>query len=126
MSQTKNTPTELGKNWAGKVVDEKFPLRQRLGGSDHSAVFLTERAGGAKAAIKLILAQNWDADTQLARWAGIAKLSHPHLVRLYENGRCHIEGTRLLYVVMECADENLAEVLPVRPLTAAEASEMLP
>ena len=121
-----NTPAELGKNWAGKVVDEKFPLRQRLGGSDHSAVFLTERAGGAKTAIKLIPAQNWDADAQLARWASIAKLSHPHLIRLFESGRCQIEGTRLLYVVMECADENLAEVLPVRALTAAEASEMLP
>jgi len=121
-----NTPVELGKNWAGKVVDEKFPLRQRLGGSDHSAVFLTERAGGAKAAIKLIPAQNWDADAQLARWASIARVSHPHLLRLFESGRCLIDGTRLLYVVMECADENLAEVLPVRALTAAEASEMLP
>ena len=121
-----NSTAELGKNWAGKVVDEKFPLRQRLGGSDHSAVFLTERAGGAKAAIKLIPAQNWDGDAQLARWASIAKLSHPHLIRLFESGRCQIEGVRLLYVVMECADENLAEVLPVRALTAAEASEMLP
>src|ERR1700692_4465156 len=126
MSRIMNTPAELGKNWAGKVVDEKFPLRQRLGGSDHSAVFLTERAGGAKTAIKLIPAQNWDGDAQLTRWASIAKLSHPHLIRLFESGRCQIEGTRLLYVVMECADENLAEVLPVRALTAAEASEMLP
>ncbi|HXM69292.1 MAG TPA: TonB family protein [Candidatus Acidoferrum sp.] len=126
MSRIMNTPAELGKNWGGRVVDEKFPLRQRLGGSDHSAVFLTERAGGAKTAIKLIPAQNWDADAQLARWASIAKLSHPHLIRLFESGRCQIEGTRLLYVVMECADENLAEVLPVRALTAAEASEMLP
>ena len=126
MSRTMNSTAELGKNWAGKVVDEKFPLRQRLGGSDHSAVFVTERAGGAKAAIKLIPAQNWDGDAQLARWASIAKLSHPHLIRLFESGRCQIEGVRLLYVVMECADENLAEVLPVRALTAAEASEMLP
>src|ERR1700692_304527 len=126
MSRIMNTPAELGKNWGGRVVDEKFPLRQRLGGSDHSAVFLTERAGGAKGAIKLIPAQNWDADAQLARWASIAKLSHPHLIRLFESGRCQIEGTRLLYVLMECADENLAEILPVRALTPAEASEMLP
>jgi TonB family protein len=128
MSQTISIPAELGKKWAGKVVDKKFPLRQWLGGSEHSTVFLTERtAGGArKAAIKLIPAQHLDEDAQLSRWASIAKLSHPHLMQLFECGRCQIDGTRLLYVVMECADENLGEVLPVRPLTPAEASEMLP
>jgi TonB family protein len=128
MLQTKSTPAELGKNWAGKVVDDKFPLRQRLGGSDHSAVFLTERAGGGarKAAIKLIPAQNLDGDAQLSLWRAIARLSHPHLIQLFECGRCQIEGTRLLYVVMESAEENLAEILPVRALTPAEASEMLP
>src|SRR5258708_13789507 len=127
MLQTKSTATELGKNWIGKVVDDKFPLRQWLAGSEHSAVFLTERAGGArKAAIKLIPAQGLDGDAQLSLWTSIAKLSHPHLIQLFECGRCQIEGTRLLYAVMESADENLAEILPVRPLTPAEASEMLP
>src|SRR6267154_3446657 len=126
MSQTKSTPTELGKNWASKVVDEKFPLRQWLGGTERSAVFLTERTGTRKAVIKLILADNRDGDAQLSLWTSIAKLSHPHLIQLFECGRCQIEGTRLLYAVMESADENLAEILPVRPLTPAEASEMLP
>ena len=40
-------------------------------------------------------------------------------------GRCQIDDTRLLYVVMEFAEENLAEILPLRPLAADEASEML-
>jgi len=113
MLQTKSTPAELGRNWAGKVVDDKFPLRQWLGGSDHSAVFLTERAtgGGArKAAIKLIPAQNLDGDAQLSLWKSIARLSHPHLIQLFECGRCQIEGTRLLYVVMESAEENLEDL----------------
>jgi TonB family protein len=121
-------PADLGKTCAGKVVDKKFPLRQWLGGSEHSAVFLTERTSGGsrKAAIKLFPAQNLDEDAQLSRWASIAKLSHPHLMQLFECGRCQIDGTRFLYVVMEFAEENLGEVLPVRPLTPAEASEMLP
>jgi TonB family protein len=126
MSPTLSHRIELGKNWAGRVVEEKFPLRQWVGGTDHSAVFLTERAGARKAAIKLILAQGLDPDAQLARWASIAKLSHPHLMRLFECGRCQIDGMRLLYVLMEYADENLGEILPVRALTPAEASEMLP
>src|SRR5271167_4616141 len=98
-----STPTELWKSWEGRVVDEKFPLRQCLGGSDHSAVFLTERTGAGlqKAVIKLIRAeslaqQNLDEDAQLSRWAAAAKLSHPHLIRLFECGRCAIDGTRLL------------------------------
>ena len=33
---------------------------------------------------------------------------------------------RLLYVVMEYAEENLSEILPQRPLSSAEARDMLP
>ena len=124
-------PTALWKRWQGRAADGKFPLRQWLGGSDHSAVFLTERAGGSqKAAIKLIPAQslrqeNLDETAQLSRWAGAARPSRPHLIRLFEWGRCQIDDTRLLYIVMEYAEENLAEILPLRPLSADEASEML-
>jgi TonB family protein len=121
-----STPTELWKNWEGQVVDGKFPLRQWLGGSDHSVVFLTERGGKErqKTAIKLTAAE-LDEATQLSRWSGPGKLSHPHLIRLFECGRCQIEETRLLYVVMEYADENLLEILPLRPLGPDEAFEML-
>jgi len=122
-----STPIELWKNWEGRIVDGKFTLRQWLGGSDHSAVFLTERGGrqAQKAAIKLISAGNPDAGAQLSGWGDAAKLSHPHLIRLFECGRGQIDDTRVLYVVMEHAEENLAEILPVRALSAGEASEML-
>jgi len=122
-----SNPTESWKNWEGGVADDTFPLRKWLGGSDHSAVFLTERAsaGPQKAAIKLIRPENLDQDAQLSRWATAAKLSHPHLIRLFECGRCAIDGTPLLYVVMEYAEENLAEILPLRALAPAEVSEML-
>jgi TonB family protein len=121
-----STPTELWKNWEGHVVDGKFPLRQWLGGSDHSAVFLTERGGKEcqKTAIKLTAAE-LDEGTQLSRWSGPGKLSHPHLIRLLDSGRCQIDETRMLYVVMEYAEENLLEILPLRPLAPDEALEML-
>jgi TonB family protein len=127
-TETMSTSTALWKNWEGRVVDQKFPLRQWLGGSDHSAVFLTERSGGAsqKAVIKLIPAAGPDYDAQLSRWASAAKLSHPHLLRLLECGRSEIDGTRFLYVVMEYAEENLGEILPLRALSPEEVSEMLP
>jgi serine/threonine-protein kinase Stk1 len=125
--------TDVSKKWEGRVVDGKFPLRQWLGGSEHSAVFLTERSrdGSQKAAIKLIFADffsdgNLDETGQHARWADSAKLSHPHLIRLFEHGRGKIYERNFLYVVMEYAEENLAQILPQRPLSPEEVKEMLP
>jgi TonB family protein len=116
------------KQWEGQVVDGKFPLLRYLGGSEHSAVFLTERREGErllKAAIKLIPADRENGELQLSRWRRAAELSHPHLISLFEAGRCELGNTPMLYVVMECAEENLAQVLPDRALTPAEAREML-
>lgn len=122
-----STPTALWKKRGGRLVDGKFRLKQWLGGSDSSAVFLTERAGkeSQKAAIKLIFGGSLDEAAQLSRWAAGARLSRPHLIRLFEYGRCQIDEMRLLYVVMEYAEENLAEILPLRPLSPSEASAML-
>ncbi|MGD1080748.1 MAG: TonB family protein [Candidatus Sulfotelmatobacter sp.] len=118
----------LWKTWQGRVVDGKFPLRQWLGGSEHSAVFLTERPGqtSPKAAIKLIAVDGAAADRQLSCWRAAAQLSHPHLIRLYETGRCRLDGTPLLYVVMEFAEEDLSQILPQRPLAPAEVTDLLP
>jgi len=115
----------LRRSWEGQVIDGKFPLRQWLGTSDHSTVFLTElEASSQKAAIKLITANTFNVD-QLARWRPALKLSHPHLLRLFDMGRCEIDGVQLLYLVMEYAEENLSQILPQRPLSTAEATELL-
>ena len=112
----------------GQVVGGKFPLRQWLGGSEHSVVFLTERPGqpAANAAIKLIAADGAVADRQLSRWRIAAQLSHPHLMRIYDAGRCRVDGTPLLYVVMEYAEEDLSQILPQRPLAPSEVTDLLP
>jgi TonB family protein len=115
-------------NWEGQLIDGRFPLLQWLGGSKHSAVFLTELRGqeSRKAAIKLIPADAGNAETRISRWEMTIGLSHPHLIRLFHMGQCEINATPLLYVVMEYAEEDLSQVLPLRPLTAAETGEMLP
>jgi TonB family protein len=119
--------TRAWRQWEGQVVNSSFPLRQYLGGSERCAVFLTERRGREpqKAAIKLIPADPANIEIQLSRWELAATLSHPHLLRLFEKGRCQLDNVSLLYVVMEYAEENLAQILPQRPLTPAEAREML-
>ena len=61
------------KQWEGQVIDGKFPLVRYLGGSEYSAVFLTElhhSEGSQKAAIKLVPASGAHDDVQLSRWGG--------------------------------------------------------
>ena len=124
MSETETSKTSTWKAWEGTVVDGKFPLKQWLGGTDHSAVFLTELAS-QRAAIKLLAAETADPD-QLSRWRTAAQLSHPHLIRIFDAGRSQIEGLPVLYVVMECADDDLSQILPERALAPEEATELLP
>jgi TonB family protein len=118
--------SESWKQWEGQIVDARFLLRRYLGSSEHSAVFLTERGiPPQKVAIKFVQFDEPDAELQLFRWKHAAKLAHPHLLRLFECGRCHLGDFNLLYVVMEYAEENLSQFLPQRPLTPAEARDVL-
>jgi hypothetical protein len=120
----------MSENWArltGEVVDGRFPLLQLVGGGDRSAVFLTASDEPAiqKAAVKLLQTAPGEEQLQLARWEEASRLRHPNLVRLFQMGRCELDGSWLLYLVMECADEDLAQVLPRRPLSAVEVREAL-
>lgn len=119
--------TEARRYLQGQVADGRFPLIQYLGGTEHSAVFLTECAesGNQRAAIKLIPAPPGNAETQLTRWRLAARFSHPHLLRLFEAGRCTLDNAGMLYVVMEYAEENLAEILSERPLSREETRDLL-
>src|SRR5262249_38878863 len=118
--------SEAWKQWEGRSVDNRFPLRQLLGQSNHSAVFLTEslERGGKKAAIKLVAAPG-GGDSQIAYWREIARLSHPNLLPLYQYGRTRLGDLELVFAVMELADETLAEILPGRALSADETKQML-
>jgi TonB family protein len=118
---------ETWKQSEGQVVDWQFHLRRYLGGGEHSAVFLTEygERQPQKAAIKIVPADPRTAGLQLSRWKLAAKLSHPHLLRLFQTGRCRLANVDLLYIVMEYAEEDLSQVMPQRPLTPSEAREML-
>jgi TonB family protein len=117
--------SEAWKTWEGQAVDG-FPLRQYLGGSDHSAVYLTQlnSSGEQKAAIKFIPADA-SAHAQLAKWRVAGELTHPHLLQLIRVGRCELASTNFLYVVMEYAEENLSEILPQRALEPDEVRQVL-
>jgi len=119
---------ETWKTWEGRVVEGKFPLRQFLGGSEHSAVFLTEMPGqpSQNAAIKFIPVENGNTDAQLSRLRAASRLSHRHLVRIFDTGSTRMDGGTVLYVVMECADDDLSQILPERALQPGEVADLLP
>ncbi len=78
-----------------------------------------------RAAIRLVAATAEDARAKLDDWRVAAALSHPHLMRIFTSGQCKVDADEVVYVVTEFAEEALSQVLPERPLTPAEAREML-
>lgn len=119
--------SDLWKQCEGLYADNQFPLLQFLGNTNHSAVFATQltRPDPRKAAIKFISADVPAAERQLAVWSRAAQLTHPHLLQVFQHGRCRIAGMDLLYLLMEFADENLSQFLPRRALTVEETRELL-
>lgn len=118
--------SDAWKQWEGHVVNGQYPLREFQGNTDHSAVFVTNYgAMQEKAAIKFIPALAGSEEKIQNRWQRASRLTHPHLLRLFAWGKCNLSGTPFLYVVSEFAEENLAQILPHRPLTSQETEFML-
>ena len=118
--------SEQHRKLSGQSVAGRYVLGNYLGGTDHSAVFATEivHARSQKVAIKLIPATGIIIARQLARWKALSAISHPNLLKIVDYGRCDLDGA-YLFVVMEFADEDLADILPQRALNAEETRGML-
>jgi len=115
--------------WEGRVVEGKYPLLELLGSGPRGSVFRTEfsgKNGAQKAAIKIIPVEPASVEDQLSRLRLASQLSNSRLIKIFEAGQCQIQREPAIYVVMEYAEENLAQVLPSRALTASEAHQMLP
>jgi TonB family protein len=120
--------SEAWSQWQGQVIDGKFPLKQHLGGSGQSAVFLAQlfsRNGEAKTVAMRLIADSPNAELQLSRWRMAQDVSHPNLLRILDTGRCRLGVIDLIYAVMEYGEENLAQIVTERPLTAEEAHALL-
>lgn len=119
--------SEQHRQWSGQTVAGRYLLGNYLGGTDHSAVFSTEiiHARTQKVAIKLIPANGIVIGRQLSRWKALSALSHPNLLKILDYGKCDLGGTAYLYIVMEHADEDLADILPQRALNGEETRAMM-
>jgi outer membrane biosynthesis protein TonB len=110
--------TEQWTKWEKQVINGVFPLHRAVSFSDHSAVFLTEHKAHnlPNALLKLVPAIPTLKETQLAHWSAATTLTHPHLIRLLDAGRCQLGGLQFLFVVMEYAEVTLAKILSQQAL----------
>src|SRR5258708_308380 len=92
------TNAEVWTEWEGQGVHGVYPLRRFLGRSSHSAVFLPESSADnlPNVAIKFVPADPLQTEAQLVQWGTAATLSHPHLLRIFDVGRCQLGGRGFL------------------------------
>jgi TonB family protein len=119
---------DVWKQWEGQTVNGEFHLWEYLGGSEHGAVFQTyyDDRNPKTAAIKLVDENSPNAESRLSSWQLASSLSHPNLIRIFQTGHCQIGDAKLLYVVMEYAEEDLSQIIPRRPLTENEVRTLEP
>lgn len=114
---------DLWNEYEGKVIAGSFPLEKLLRPQGRSAFFSTSNGTGTPAVIRLLEALN-DEQEILARWRVVAGMNEANLVAIRKCGEAEVDGTPLIYAVMEPTDANLAEVLSERPLTVEETRQL--
>jgi eukaryotic-like serine/threonine-protein kinase len=114
---------ELWNEYEGRTIDGVFPLTKLLRPEGRSAFFATSNGTGVPTVIRLIESHFDDAEI-LARWQAISALDHAHLVQLKKFGQVELDGTSLVYVVMEPVEANLGEIVQERRLTVLETRQV--
>lgn len=114
----------FGDGWEGRVVEGRFPLLERLGGTENCASYLTVMQGMHEAVIRLISTNSTEAEAATIQWQFAMSLSHPQVERILAEGRCVIGGNALVYVVSERSSTNLAKTVENGALTADRAREI--
>jgi TonB family protein len=106
----------------GQLLDGKYPLEKLVDSDEASALFLI---GFASAAVRIVRADAAQAAALVERWNRVKQIHHPHLLEIDDAGTAEVAGEPVAYVVIEHAEENLAEILQGRALTWAETRDML-
>lgn len=114
---------ELWTEYEGRTIDGAYPLVKLLEPEGRSAFFSTTNGTGKPTVIRLI-ESHFDDEEILARWSKVAALNHSNLIQLKKFGQVELDGTSLVYAVMEPAEANLGEILRERSLTVLETRQV--
>ena len=114
---------ELWTDYEGRTIDGAYPLTKLLRPEGRSAFFSTSNGTGVPTVIRLI-ESHFDDEEILARWRGIAALNQANLVQMKKYGQVTLDGTSLVYAVMEPVEANLGEIVCQRRLTVVETKQV--
>ncbi len=102
-----------------------YTLQKCLRQEGVGTFFAASAEDGGRVLVKLVPAQEPDAEQQFAVWRRIRHLRHTHLLELHDLGRAELSGATYLYAVFEQPDDVLATALEHGPLTEPETRSVL-
>jgi hypothetical protein len=114
---------QLWNDYEGRTIAEAYPLNKLIRPEGRSAFFLTTNGTGTPAMVRVIEA-HFDESEILNRWRAVSEIKQENLVALRKFGETELDGTPLVYAVMEPTEISLAELLQNRTLTVDEAKEL--
>jgi eukaryotic-like serine/threonine-protein kinase len=117
--------TQYWNDLEGVSLAGRYWLKQCLTASEDEAWYVIRLDTERDAAVRVLRADAPFAHQQLEAWREAIALEHPHIVRLFDAGAAEVEGVALVYAVCEYPDDFLASALAERPLTTAEAGDVL-
>ena len=116
---------KLWSDYEGRTIAEAYPLKKLVRPEGRSAFFLTTNGTGTPALVRVIEA-HFDESEILNRWRAVAEIQQENLVTMRKIGETELDGTPLVYAVMEPTEISLEELLQNRTLTLEETRELGP
>jgi hypothetical protein len=114
---------QLWTDYEGVTIDGAFPLHKLLLPEGRSAFFSTAGPNGEPTLVRLIEC-HFDEEEILARWRCVEALNHPNFLRFEQYGQVKLDGSTVVYAVVEKVDANLAEVLDRGHLTVKDVAQL--
>jgi hypothetical protein len=114
---------KLWSDYEGRTIAEAYPLKKLVRPEGRSAFFLTTNGTGTPALVRIIEA-HFDESDILQRWKTVSEIGQENLITMRKFGQTELDGTPLVYAVMEPTDISLAELLQNRTLTSEESREL--
>jgi eukaryotic-like serine/threonine-protein kinase len=114
---------QLWTDYQGVTIDGAFPLKKLLMPEGRSAFYSTAGPNGEPTVLRLIEC-HFDEHEILARWRGVQALNHPNFLRFEHFGQTELDGSRVVYAVLEKVDANLAEVLDRGSLPLKDVAQL--
>ncbi|MDE1176818.1 MAG: hypothetical protein PW789_09445 [Edaphobacter sp.] len=114
---------KLWSDYEGRTIAEAYPLKKLVRPEGRSAFFLTTNGTGTPALVRLIEA-HFDEPEILNRWKTVSEIGQENLMVIRKFGQTELDGTPLVYAVMEPTEISLDELLGNRTLTAEETKDL--